>query len=186
MRKYTRYRKLTKEEINEIRRRQNAGEPDKKISRDLGIPYYKVSGLRPEVREKRKKYQEEYKYRKLNSYFKEFETILKLVKNGDIKDIPYLFPDFLQNPFSLIIRSLGPSYKLKLKTIRDYIEEKCDGKEIFERDGWGNLKIISYVNRLENKKLIECEVWSQKIKLYYLSEDGKEIYNYITQLESFS
>jgi len=186
MRKYTRYRKLTKEEINEIRRRQNAGEPDKKISRDLGIPYYKVSGLRPEVREKRKKYQEEYKYRKLNSYFKEFETILKLVKNGDIKDIPYLFPDFLQNPFSLIIRSLGPSYKLKLKTIRDYIEEKCDGKEIFERDGWGNLKIISYVNRLENKKLIECEVRSQKIKLYYLSEEGKEIYNIITQLEPFS
>jgi len=70
--------------------------------------------LRPEVREKRKKYQEEYNYRKLNSYFKEFETILKLVKNGDIKDIAYLFPDFLQNPFSLIIKSLGP-HKQKLK-----------------------------------------------------------------------
>jgi len=185
MRKYTRYRKLTKEEINEIRRKQNAGEPDKKISRDLGIPYYKVRGLRPEVREKRKKYQEEYNYRKLNSYFKEFETILKLVKNGDIKDITYLFPDFLQNPFSLIIKSLGP-YKQKLKTIRKSIEEEFNGKEIFERDSWGNLKIIPYVNRLENKKLIECEVRSQKIKLYYLSEDGKEIYNIITQLESFS
>ncbi|RLJ01510.1 MAG: hypothetical protein DRP10_03900 [Candidatus Aenigmatarchaeota archaeon] len=185
MRKYTRYRKLTEEEINEIRRRQNAGEPDKKISKDLGIPYYRVRCLRPEVREKMKRRQEENYYRKLNSYFKEFETILKLVKNGDIKDTTYLFPDFLQNPFSLIIKSLGP-YKQKLKTIRKSIEEKCDDKEIFERDGWGNLKIISYVHRLENKKLIECEVWSQKIKLYYLSEEGKEIYNIITQLESFS
>ncbi|HDI06633.1 MAG TPA: hypothetical protein ENF39_01350 [Candidatus Aenigmarchaeota archaeon] len=181
MRKYTRYRKLTEKEIKEIRRRQNAGEPDKKISRDLGIPYYKVSGLRPEVREKRKKYLEEYKHRKLNSYFKEFETILKLVENGEVID----YSDFLQNPFSLIIRSLGP-YKQKLKTIRKSIEEEFNGKEIFERDGRGNLKIIPYVNRLKNKKLIECEVRSQKIKLYYLSEDGKEIYNYITQLESFS
>jgi len=181
MRKYTRYRKLTEEEINEIRRRQNAGESDKKISRDLGIPYYRVRCLRPEVREKMKKYQEENYYRKLNSYFKEFETILKLVENGEVID----YSDFLQNPFSLIIKSLGP-YKQKLKTIRKSIEEKCDDKEIFERDVFGNLKIIPYVNRLEDEKLIECEVRSQKIKLYYLSEEGKEIYNIITQLESFS
>ena len=64
MRKYTRYRKLTEEEINEIRRRQNAGEPDKKISKDLGIPYYRVRCLRPEVREKMKRRQEENYYRK--------------------------------------------------------------------------------------------------------------------------
>ncbi len=33
---------------------------------------------------------------------------------------------------------------------------------------------------------MECEEWSQKVKLYCLSEEGKEVYEIIKQLDSFS
>lgn len=151
---------------------------------------YRYGELIEENRRKTPEYQQSYydedKYREIDSYLEKFEKILTLFKKyGNIKDIKYFqdfLKDFLEDPFSLIIRSLG-SYKQKLKTIRKSVEEEYNGNEIFERDLQGNPKILRYVNRLEDKKLIEFD---PEWKIYCLSENGKEIYEIITQLESFS